>query len=241
MDTVFVRGVAIRAVVGRDCWHRDKAQQVSMSLRIRTSIQRAGETDNIEDALDYRHIYKAATALDSRRFPGLISFTEEICNSTLEACGGRSIEATVRLPRALLQADGVTLEASMDKSQDNSTKLTVKSKTLHVTELRIPCIIGVGAHERVEKQPLVVNLKMSGEIVDKNDADYQLLFGKIFERFEKSDFLTLEAFATALAKFVIFELEFVEVMVNARKSRVFDAAEGPGVEITRSRSSFQME
>ena len=80
MDTVFVRGVSIRAVVGRDCWHRDKPQPVMVTLRVQTSVQRVGETDSIADALDYRPIYKAATALDSKQFPGLISLAREICS-----------------------------------------------------------------------------------------------------------------------------------------------------------------
>ncbi|KAI9775357.1 MAG: trifunctional dihydropteroate synthetase [Geoglossum umbratile] len=239
MDIVFIRDIAIRAIVGHDCWHRAKAQSISATLRISTSIHRAGQTDNIADALDYRPIYKAATALDSQQFPELISFTRAICDSALEASAGQSVEATVRLQNALLHADGVELEASMTKAQDGTPIAVWEPKTLRVADLRIPCIIGVGAHERVQKQPLIANLTISGKLVGEGHADYQVLLGTIFERFEKSSYLTIEAFVTAVAKFVIFDLGFDEVTVSARKPSVFSMADGPGVEITRTRDSFQ--
>jgi len=50
--------------------------------------------------------------------------------------------------------------------------------------------------------------------------------------------LTLEALVTEVARDLVFELGYLKVTVNAYKPSVFAAAEGPGVEIVRTRSMF---
>jgi hypothetical protein len=56
--------------------------------------------------------------------------------------------------------------------------------------------------------------------------------------FEKSTFLTLEAFVTAFANHVIVKAGFNKVAVSAHKPGVFGMAEGPGVQILRTKDFF---
>jgi dihydroneopterin aldolase len=59
------------------------------------------------------------------------------------------------------------------------------------------------------------------------------------QRCEKSSFLTLEAFVTDIARHLVIDLGCERVTVSALKPRVFGAADGPGVEIVRTREMFQ--
>ncbi|KAI9763542.1 MAG: hypothetical protein M1840_000450 [Geoglossum simile] len=235
MDTISIRNIAIRALVGHDCWHRLKPQPVIISFRVNYSIQNPGETDDIRDTLDYRPMYKAATSLDFKEFSGLVPLAREVCRLVQRASCGLAVEVVLRLPKAVLHAEGVELEVGMREGDK------LELKTLSVVNLRVPCIIGVGTHERVEKQPVILNLKARGEMVGKGDKDYQAAFGEIFRRFEKSKYYTIEAFVTAVARFVICDLGFGEATVSARKPSAFGIAEGPGIEITRSSESFRLE
>jgi dihydroneopterin aldolase len=58
------------------------------------------------------------------------------------------------------------------------------------------------------------------------------------QRCEMSSFLTLEAFVTELAKHLVIDMGYANVTVSAYKPSVFGAAEGPGVEIVRTREMF---
>jgi hypothetical protein len=53
-----------------------------------------------------------------------------------------------------------------------------------------------------------------------------------------SSFLTLEAFVTELARHLVIDMGYANVTVSAYKPSVFGAAEGPGVEIVRTREMF---
>lgn len=54
------------------------------------------------------------------------------------------------------------------------------------------------------------------------------------QKFESTSYSTIERFATEVAKFLIVNQQWTEVSVSARKSSIFGAADGPGVEILRS-------
>ena len=56
--------------------------------------------------------------------------------------------------------------------------------------------------------------------------------------FEASTFLTLETFVTMFACHLTVDLGFHHVAVSAHKPSVFGMADGPGVQIVRSKEFF---
>ncbi len=58
MDIVYIRDLRIETVIGIYDWEREIRQTVSLDLEMGTDIRRAGETDNIEDTLDYKSVAK---------------------------------------------------------------------------------------------------------------------------------------------------------------------------------------
>ena len=167
-DIISIRNAAILATVGKDCWHRDKAQRVSISLRLKTSIVIAGENDDVLETIDYGKIYKAVVdSLDGSKHPNLDVFTREAARIALKTGRGNSVHATVVLPSALLQADGVGFEVQLFEGGD-----TFDSTALFVKDLKLPCVIGVNPHERQAKQLVIVNLRFY-DVDEEGCSDYQ--------------------------------------------------------------------
>ncbi|KIW01315.1 dihydroneopterin aldolase [Verruconis gallopava] len=236
-DIVFVRDVQIQARVGSDAWERDKAQPVIVSARLPFSISQAGKTDDISHTLDYRTIYKTIRFFDtgesasSTQHGGLISLTETIADALKVEQGAQLV---VEAPKAFLHSDGVIVKLHcLDSDRTRLAALAIK-------QLHIPCIIGIGAHERLQKQPVIVDLAVPASEI-KSSHSLPNLLRNVFTKFESSTFLTLEAFATALARYIVMDLPFTKVAVSAYKPSVFSMAEGPGVQILRNAEYFETE
>ena len=58
MDIVYIRDLRIETVIGIYDWERKIRQTVSLDLEMGTDIRRAGQTDSIEDTLDYKSVAK---------------------------------------------------------------------------------------------------------------------------------------------------------------------------------------
>lgn len=173
-DTVFLYNISLNAVIGKDCWHRDKAQPVLISFRLFTNISLAGETDDVVNTINYGTVYKEiAKALTNATYPTLDGFTHAACRIALDAGGGQRVIGTVRLPKALLQAEapegGVSCEIEMQKGEE------IIAKTLSVKNLRLPTLIGVNRHERLDKQLVEVNLTIY-DAKTPEMTDYQETF-----------------------------------------------------------------
>lgn len=58
MDIVYIRDLRIETVIGIYDWEREIRQIVSLDIEMGTDIRRAGETDHIDDTLDYKSVAK---------------------------------------------------------------------------------------------------------------------------------------------------------------------------------------
>lgn len=63
MDTIFLRDLRIRTIVGIWEWERRMPQIVSIDLDMGTDIRRAARSDQIGDTLDYKAVTRRVRAL----------------------------------------------------------------------------------------------------------------------------------------------------------------------------------
>ena len=63
MDTIFLRDLRIRTIVGIWEWERRMPQIVSIDLDMGTDIRRAARSDQIEDTLDYKAVTRRVKSL----------------------------------------------------------------------------------------------------------------------------------------------------------------------------------
>jgi FolB domain-containing protein len=182
-DAVFLRNARLTAMVGLDCWHRDKKQPVLVSMTIPVEIQLAGETDDVLNTVNYGTVFKAIDkGLSGSSHNTLDSFAEEACRIGLKVGNGKRVSSTVKLPKVVKEAEGgdggVSLEVEM--VVDETGKATVHSKVLRIDNLRLACILGINDHERKGKQIVALNLELyDGKVPEK--TDYQALFAPLIK------------------------------------------------------------
>ncbi len=79
MDMVLIEGLEVRTVIGIYDWEREIRQSVRLDLEMAWDISKAGQTDNIEDTLDYKAVSKRLIDfVESSKF-GLIEALAESC------------------------------------------------------------------------------------------------------------------------------------------------------------------
>ncbi|KAI1369336.1 Dihydroneopterin aldolase-domain-containing protein [Xylaria arbuscula] len=126
----------------------------------------------------------------------------------LDAKKLRSLSLTLRLPKASLLGDGVSLItaacfADADDLAEEKKKNPLRSyaRSLQFHSLRVPTLIGVNPNEREAKQMVVVDVE-----IDRFDAFEDIhteLEGLIVATLEASSFETLEALGTHIANQIL--------------------------------------
>jgi FolB domain-containing protein len=62
MDRIFVNDLLIRGVIGISEREREQPQDILVNIVIYTDIHKAGETDNVDDSVNYRTVAKKVLA-----------------------------------------------------------------------------------------------------------------------------------------------------------------------------------
>ena len=58
MDKVFIKDLHVRGIIGINDWEREKPQDILINIVITTDLHKAGESDSIDDSVNYRTIAK---------------------------------------------------------------------------------------------------------------------------------------------------------------------------------------
>lgn len=84
MDIVYIRELEIETLIGIYDWEREVKQVVSLDLEMATDIQRAAQSDNIEDTLDYKAVSKRLISFISEsEFLLVEAMAEQVANIVL--------------------------------------------------------------------------------------------------------------------------------------------------------------
>jgi FolB domain-containing protein len=62
MDQVFITDLVARGIIGVNDWEREKPQEIRISIVLFADLKKAGETDDIQDSVNYRTISKKVQA-----------------------------------------------------------------------------------------------------------------------------------------------------------------------------------
>jgi dihydroneopterin aldolase/D-erythro-7,8-dihydroneopterin triphosphate epimerase len=118
MDEIQIRDLEARCIIGDNDWEREKQQDVVIDLDIRTDTRPAADTDDLDDALDYRALKKDVLAYvedsDHRLLKTLTERIAEICLSYERA---ESVRVRVSKPGALRFARTVAIEIERPREQ----------------------------------------------------------------------------------------------------------------------------
>ena len=101
-DRVFIRGLAIRCIVGVDAEERREKRDVLIQITMHTDLRQAGRTDALEDTVDYRALKKRIIRLvEESRFYLIEALAQSIADECLQDSRVERVEVAVEKPGAL--------------------------------------------------------------------------------------------------------------------------------------------
>ena len=101
-DTVFVRGLEVRTVLGVDAWEREEPQTVVLDIEIACDADRAAASDDVSDAVNYRTIAKAALSFATEsRFRLVETLAVRLADHLRKSCGVTWVRLRATKPGAV--------------------------------------------------------------------------------------------------------------------------------------------
>ncbi len=80
MDIVFIRDLQIETIIGIYDWERKIRQVISLDIEMATDIQKAANSDNIDDTLSYKTVAKRLIAfVEESEYELVEALAEKIC------------------------------------------------------------------------------------------------------------------------------------------------------------------
>lgn len=163
-DKILVQNLAVTVNAGKDAWGRKKKQRalISVTVTLENNFASASATDTVDNStIHYGILSKAIQALfadENKEWTTseLSSSTVQCIRSVAGPTGVHAVETDVRYVKGSMFGDGAGYSTSTAIGVD------LCASVLYLQNVRIPCLIGVNSNERLQKQPVVVNLWVDG-------------------------------------------------------------------------------
>lgn len=258
-DVVFLRNLSVSAVVGCDAWQRpNKPQPIVIDLKLFTDITAAASQDAVGQTLNYGTLCKnvtsaveesglTMTAGGRKQWDDLRALAAVLCYIPFRTAQETNditisrVELTITLPKGVLLAEGgVGLFWVIESRARTDIEVRYEQQRLIVRQMKLPVIIGVNPHERLEKQQVVIDLTLS-EIEEHGGiwGHYHDLIREVSDAVEASSYQTLEALALQIARAAFMEPGYNAVTISVQKPSALTFVAGAGVEMTRTREQVQ--
>ncbi len=115
--TIRIKNLRLRTFIGINTDEIKNKQDIIVNVRIDYCAKQATESDNMDDALNYRTITKKIIELvENNRFSLLEKLTHDILTLASEHDWVQAAEVEVDKPHALRFADSVSMSLSCNKS-----------------------------------------------------------------------------------------------------------------------------
>ena len=111
MDRILISDLSARCVIGINDEERREKQDVLINLSIFADLSRAGASDRIEEAVDYRSLKKRILAMiEDSRFQIVEALAEAVARICLSEPGVLKVRVRVEKPAALRFTRSVGVE-----------------------------------------------------------------------------------------------------------------------------------
>ena len=110
-DRIIIKDLLLRGIIGINDWEREKRQDILINITLSGDLRAAGESDKIEDAINYRTITKKIIqhVEESARYT-VEALVADIAKLCLSAEGVQRAQVRVEKPGALRFAKSVGVE-----------------------------------------------------------------------------------------------------------------------------------
>jgi FolB domain-containing protein len=110
-DRILIRDLHLRTIIGLNDWEREKRQDVLLQLEVFTDTRRAGLSDAVADALDYRSLTKDIIAhVESSSYFLVEALAHAVARIAVVQHGADRVIVRVEKPGALRFAGSVGVE-----------------------------------------------------------------------------------------------------------------------------------
>jgi FolB domain-containing protein len=110
-DRIVIKDLLLRGIIGINDWEREKRQDILINIALSGDLRAAGESDKIEDAINYRTLTKKIIehVEKSARYT-VEALATDIAKLCLSAEGVQRAQVRVEKPGALRFAKSVGVE-----------------------------------------------------------------------------------------------------------------------------------
>lgn len=113
MDTVFIRGLKAKAVIGVFDWEKQIRQNLVLDLDLRADVAHAAASDTLEDAVDYKAIsQRVVEFVEDSKYQLVESLAEAVAGIIREEFAVSWVRIRIAKPFAVRTAQevGVVIE-----------------------------------------------------------------------------------------------------------------------------------
>jgi D-erythro-7,8-dihydroneopterin triphosphate epimerase len=115
-DRIHITGLRVECIIGINDWERTTKQEVVIDITLHADLSRPGESDEINDTVNYRDISKAVQAHVEQSSYGLIeAMARNVASICLESESVARADVSIQKPGALRGADSVGVEISRER------------------------------------------------------------------------------------------------------------------------------
>jgi D-erythro-7,8-dihydroneopterin triphosphate epimerase len=114
-DKIHIRDLALRCIIGLEPHERDHRQDVVINITLHADLRQPGQTDRIEDTVNYKTIKrKVVDLVENSSFLLVEKLAQRIADVCLAEPGVQRVEVTLDKPGALRFARSVAVEITRE-------------------------------------------------------------------------------------------------------------------------------
>ena len=116
MDKVFIKDLSALGIIGVYDWEREQPQDILINITIETDTHQAGQTDDIEDCIDYDALSKRVlTHVESNQRLTVEALAEDIAKICLQENKAERVFIRLEKPGAVRFAKSVGVEINRSR------------------------------------------------------------------------------------------------------------------------------
>ena len=106
MDVVEVNGLRVRTEVGINPHELDKLQELNISILLKTCVKKAGETDLVEDTINYENITKDSLLhVENKKYNLIETVATDVARICVARYGIPSVTVRVTVTVTVTESD----------------------------------------------------------------------------------------------------------------------------------------
>ena len=116
MDQVFITNLVARGIIGVNDWEREQPQDILINIVLFTDLHQAGQSDDIDDSVDYRSVAKKVLAhAETARRLTVEALAADLAQLCLEVARVEKVRVRVEKPGAVRFSRSVGVEIEREK------------------------------------------------------------------------------------------------------------------------------